>query len=112
MEDTNIRWDSVSDNFNDAYLPGIEEDGRGCFPGDLRVKAPRGARAAVAAAAEIKNTSHSEYVRRVLLRCLEADGVRLRRGLVELSRQEDTQYARWEKTWSWSPTRIEEQAVR
>jgi hypothetical protein len=50
---------------------------------DLRVKAPRGARAAIAAAAQLKHTTHSEYVRQALLRCLEADGVRLRRGLVE-----------------------------
>jgi hypothetical protein len=55
------------------------------FPEDLRVKAPRGARAAIAAAAQIKNTTHSEYVRQALLRCLEADGVRLRRGAVELT---------------------------
>jgi hypothetical protein len=48
------------------------------------VKVPRGARAAIAAAAEIKNISHSEYVRQALLRCLEADGVKLRRGKVEV----------------------------
>jgi len=69
---------------HEAYQP-IIDDGRGRFPEDLRVKAPRGARAAIAAAAELKNTSHSEYVRQALLRCLEADGVRLRRGAVELT---------------------------
>ena len=68
-----------------AYPP-IIEDGRGRFPEDLRVKAPRGARAAIAAAAQIKNTTHSEYVRQALLRCLEADGVKIRRGLVEMVR--------------------------
>jgi hypothetical protein len=67
-----------------AYVPVIN-DGRGRFPEDLRVKSPRGTRAAIAAAAEIKNTSHSEYVRQALLRCLEADGVRLRRGVVEVA---------------------------
>ena len=46
---------------HEAYQP-IIDDGRGHFPEDLRVKAPRGARAAIADAAEIKNTSHSEYV--------------------------------------------------
>jgi hypothetical protein len=65
----------------------IIDNGRERFPEDLRVKAPRGARAAIAAAAEIKNTSHSEYVRQALLRCLEADGVKLRRGVVELAVQ-------------------------
>jgi len=73
-------------DMHEAYLPVID-DGRGRFPEDLRVKAPRGARAAIAAAAELKNTSHSEYVRQALLRCLEADGVRLRRGVVELAGQ-------------------------
>jgi hypothetical protein len=38
---------------------------------------------------ELKNTSHSEYARQALLRCLEADGVRLRRGMVELIGQSD-----------------------
>jgi hypothetical protein len=70
----------------EAYQP-IIDDGRGRFPEDLRIKAPRGARAAIAAAAELKNTSHSEYVRQALLRCLEADGVRLRRGTVEVVAQ-------------------------
>ena len=71
---------------NEAYRPVID-DGRGRFPEDLRVKAPRGARAAIAAAAELKHTSNAEYLRQALLRCLEADGVRLRRGLVELTGQ-------------------------
>jgi hypothetical protein len=71
---------------HEAYQP-IIDDGRGRFPEDLRVKAPRGARAAIAAAAELKNTSHSECVRQAPLRCLEADGVKLRRGVVELAEQ-------------------------
>ena len=68
---------------HDAYQPLIE-DGRGRFPEDLRVKAPRGARAAIAAGARIKNTTQSEYMRQALLRSLEADGVKLRRGMVEV----------------------------
>ena len=71
-------------DMHEAYRP-VVDDGRGRFPEDLRVKAPRGARAAIAAAAQLKHTSHSEYVRQALLRCLEADGVKLRRGLVELA---------------------------
>ena len=66
---------------NEAYQP-IIDDGRGRFPEDLRVKAPRGAKAAIAAAAQLKHTTHSEYVRQALLRCLEADGIKLRRGSV------------------------------
>jgi len=74
---------------HEAYQP-IIDDGRGRFPEDLRVKAPRGARAAIAAAAQLKHTSHSEYVRQALLRVLAEDGVRLRRGLVEpLSRRSE-----------------------
>jgi hypothetical protein len=68
---------------HEAYQP-IIADGRGRFPEDLRVKIPRGARAAISAAAHLKNTSHSEYVRQALLRCLEADGVKLLRGIVEV----------------------------
>ena len=48
-------------------------------------EAPRGARAAIAAAAQLKHTTHSEYVRQALLRCLEADGVTLRRGMVKVT---------------------------
>ena len=71
---------------HEAYQP-IIKDGRGRFPEDLRVKAPRGARAAIAAAAQLKHTSHSEYVRQAILRCLDADGVKLRRGTVEVTDQ-------------------------
>lgn len=48
------------------------------------MKAPRGARAAIAAAAQIKHTSQAEYVRQAVLRSLEADGVKIRRGMVEV----------------------------
>jgi hypothetical protein len=72
---------------HEAYQP-IINDGRGRFPESLRVKAPRGAHAAIAAAAQLKNTSHSEYVRQALLRSLEADGVKLRRGRVEMASAE------------------------
>ena len=68
---------------HEAYQPVID-DGRGRFPEDLRVKVPRGAQAAIAAAAQLKHTSHSEYVRQAILRCLDADGVKLRRGTVEV----------------------------
>jgi hypothetical protein len=67
----------------EAYRP-IIEDGRGIFPEDLRVKAPRGARKAIAAAAELNNTTQAEWIRQSLLRALEADGVWLRRGTVEV----------------------------
>ena len=69
---------------HEAYWP-IIDDGRGRFPEDLRVKAPRGARAAIAAAAQIKHTSYAEYVRQAVLRSLEADGVKIRRGAVEIA---------------------------
>jgi len=69
---------------HEAYQPVIE-DGRGRFPEDFRVKVPRGMRAAIATAAQSMNTTHAEYARQALLRCLEADGVKLRRGLVELA---------------------------
>lgn len=70
---------------HEAYEP-IIEDGRGRFPESLRVKTPRGARAAIAAAAGIRNTTQAEYVRQALLRSLEADGVMLCRGRVQLAR--------------------------
>ena len=67
---------------HEAYRP-IIDDGRAGFL-SLRVKAPRGARAAIAAAAQIKHTSQAEYVRQAVLRSLEADGVKIRRGMVEV----------------------------
>ncbi len=73
-----------SDVQHEAYRPVIE-DGRGIFPEDLRVKAPRGSREAIAAAAQRKHTTKSEWIRQSLLRALEADGVKLRRGAVEIA---------------------------
>ena len=46
----------------EAYRPVIE-DGRGSFPEDLRVKAPRGSREAIAAAAQRNHTTKSELIR-------------------------------------------------
>jgi len=68
----------------EAYRP-VVEDGRGIFAEDLRVKAPRGSREAIAAAAQRKHTTKSEWIRQSLLRALEADGVKLRRGAVEIT---------------------------
>lgn len=68
----------------EAYLP-IIEDGRGIFPEDFRVKAPRGFNDAVKVAAKRQHMTRSEYARRALLRSIQADGVKLRRGLVEVS---------------------------
>ncbi len=53
------------------------------FPEELRVKAPYGAREAIAIAAARKHTTRSEYVRQALLRFLEEDGVRLCGGTVK-----------------------------
>ena len=50
-----------SDVQHEAYRPVIE-DGRGIFPEDLRVKAPRGSREAIAAAAQRKHTTKSEWI--------------------------------------------------
>jgi hypothetical protein len=72
----------MSEFQHEAYRP-IIEDGRGIFPEDVRVKAPRGARQAIAEAAELNNTTQSEWLRRAILRELEAAGIRLRRGSVE-----------------------------
>jgi hypothetical protein len=68
---------------HDAYRP-VVEDGRGIFPEDVRVKAPRGSREAIAAAAQLRHTTQSEWIRQSLLRALEADGVKLCRGTVKL----------------------------
>jgi hypothetical protein len=69
---------------HEAYQPMID-DGRGRFPEQVRVQAPRGAREAITAAAQLKNTTNAEYIRQALLRVLAEDGVRLRRGLVEVA---------------------------
>ena len=69
----------------EAYEP-IIEDGRGIFPEDFRFRAPRGLREAIARAAELDNTTQAEWARQALLRCLEARGVRLSRGTVQVDR--------------------------
>ena len=74
----------MSDVQHEAYRPLIK-DGRGNFPEDFRVKAPRGFNDAVRAAARQQHMTRAEYARRALLRSIEADGVRLRRGLVEVA---------------------------
>ena len=74
----------MSDVQHEAYRPLIE-DGRGNFPEDFRVKAPRGFNDAVRAAARQQHMTRAEYARRAFLRSIEADGVRLRRGLVEVA---------------------------
>ena len=68
----------------EAYRP-ISGDGRGIFPEDFRVKAPRGFNDAVKAAAKRQHMTRAEYARRALLRSIEADGVKLRCGGVELA---------------------------
>jgi hypothetical protein len=79
----------MSDVQQEAYRPLIE-DGRGIFPEDFRVKAPKGFNDAVRAAARQQHMTRAEYARRALLRSIEADGVKLRRGLVELAQDNET----------------------
>jgi hypothetical protein len=74
----------MSDLQCDAYRPVIE-DGRGIFPEDFRVKAPRGFNEAVRVAARLQYMTRAEYARRALLRSIEVDGVHLRRGAVLVS---------------------------
>ena len=74
----------MSDVQHEAYRPLIE-DGRGILTEDFRVKAPKGFNDAMRAAAQLQHMTRAEYARRALLRSVEADGVRLRRGLVELA---------------------------
>ena len=69
----------------EAYQPVID-DGRGVFPEDFRVKAPLGFNSAVRAAAERQHMTRAEYARRALLRSIEANGVKLRRGRVEMEK--------------------------
>ena len=74
----------MSEVQHEAYRP-LVEDGRGIFPEDFRVKAPKGFNDAVRAAARQQHMTRAEYARRALLRSIEADGVKLRRGLVKLA---------------------------
>ena len=73
---------------HEAYQP-IIADGRGCFPEDLRVKAPRGAGNAIEIAASKCNTTKSEWIRQALLKGLEADGITIRRGTVAVAGGDD-----------------------
>lgn len=68
----------------EVYRPPID-DGRGIFPEDFRVKAPRGFNDAVRLAAQLQHMTRAEYARRALLRSIEADGVQLRRGSVNVA---------------------------
>jgi hypothetical protein len=64
--------------YSEAYQP-IIDDGRGRFPEEVRFKAPRGLRQAIAKAAELEHTTQAEWTRRAVLQCLTAKGVRLLR---------------------------------
>lgn len=52
----------MQDAITEAYTPAVD-DGRARFPESVKAKAPKGMTAAIAAAAQLKHTSHSEYVR-------------------------------------------------
>ena len=74
----------MNDVQHEAYRPVIE-DGWGIFPEDLRVSKLR-ADPAKPSRRRLNADSHqSEWIRQSLLRAPEADGVRLRRGMVELA---------------------------
>jgi hypothetical protein len=53
------------------------------YPQRVRIRVARGVPAAIGLAARRRNTSPSSWAREVLLRGLEADGVRLCDGLIE-----------------------------
>ena len=74
----------MSDVQHEAYRP-LMEDGRGLFPEEFRLKVPRGFNDAVRAAAQRQHMTRAEYARHALLRSIEADGVMLRCGGVELA---------------------------
>jgi hypothetical protein len=59
------------------------------FPDAMRVRVPPGLRAAVAAAAHRRHQSSPEWVRQTILHRLEADGVRVRDGDVEVTEGHD-----------------------
>jgi hypothetical protein len=54
----------------------------------LRLRAPRGLHAALQLAARQRHTTSAEWARQTLLQGLEAAGVRLRDGEVELSERD------------------------
>jgi len=75
--------DVTQDAITEAYRPSVN-DGRARFPEAVKAQAPKGMTAAIAVAARIRHTTNAEYVRQALLRSLASDGVKLRRGLVEI----------------------------
>ena len=58
------------------------------FPDRMRLRAPKGLPAAIEIAARRHHTSPSEWARQTLLRGLEAEGLRLEDGRVEVGDQE------------------------
>ena len=52
------------------------------FPDRLRLRGPRGLRAAIEMAADAHNTTPCEWSRRALLQGLQADGLHLRDGQI------------------------------
>lgn len=76
----------MQDAISEAYTPA-SSDGRARFPEGLKAKAPKGMAAAIAVAAQLRNTTNAEYVRQALLRAMASDGVMLRRGMVLVNRE-------------------------
>jgi hypothetical protein len=58
------------------------------YPEGLRLRAPRGLKAAIDMAAAANNTTPSEWSRRALLQGLQADGLHLRDGQIAVTRSE------------------------
>lgn len=60
-------------------------DGKGPvrFPARMAFRVPRDLPRAVELAAERDNTGPAEWTRRVILKALEADGIRIRAGMME-----------------------------
>jgi len=59
------------------------------YPEGLRLRAPRGLKAAIEMAAAANNTTPSEWSRRVLLQGLQADGLHLCDGQIAVTRSEN-----------------------
>jgi predicted HicB family RNase H-like nuclease len=53
------------------------------FPARMEMRVPTALRDAVEIAAERQNTKAAEWARRALMSALEAEGIRLRAGIVE-----------------------------
>jgi plasmid stability protein len=56
------------------------------FPDNLRLRVPHGLPAALKLVAKHRHTTAAEWARQVLLRALEAEGVRLSDGLPQFAR--------------------------